>query len=135
MDNPLMEKKFCPFCLAYNDNYKFMHTTKSGKPSKTCICPSCNESFRLQSFHEINDMSIEEFGEWVAQYAYFGFWKKVKNFDEWICQKHWGVVPRKYRKLYSMAKRKYKKGAINQERCDAIWNKCKDQAYMNAWSV
>ena len=55
--------------------------------------------------------------------------------DEWICQKHWSVVPKKYRKLYSMAKRKYKKGQINEWRLFGIWTKCKDQAYKNAWSI
>lgn len=58
-----------------------------------------------------------------------------EGFDEWICQKHWSVVPVKYRKLYSMAKRKFKKGDIDEERLLSVWKKCKDQAFYNAWSV
>ena len=84
MSNIFYEKKFCPFCLAKHDNYMFMSTTKNGKPSKNCTCPSCKESFRLQSFHEINAMNTEEFAVWVANYAYWGFWKKVKNHQLWF---------------------------------------------------
>lgn len=58
-----------------------------------------------------------------------------KGFEEWICQKHWGAVPKKYRKLYSMAKRKFKRGEIDDNRIQSIWNKCKDQAFVRAWSV
>ena len=29
-------------------------------------------------------MDTKEFAVWVAEYAYFGFWKKVKNFQLWI---------------------------------------------------
>lgn len=57
------------------------------------------------------------------------------GYDEWICQKHWSVVPKKYRRLYAMAKRKFKKGHIDYERVQAIWVRCKDQAYKNAWTV
>ena len=52
---------------------------------------------------------------------------------EWICQKHWSAVPKKYRKLYSLAKRKFKRMEINNERLIVIWGKCKDQAFINAW--
>ena len=54
---------------------------------------------------------------------------------EWICQKHWIAVPKKYRKLYAKAKRKFNKGDINEKRITSIWQKCKDQAFMNAWST
>lgn len=61
--------------------------------------------------------------------------KNNAHFSEWICQKHWGAVPKKYRRLYAMAKRKYKRGSVTQERVWGIWDKCKDQAFMNAWCV
>lgn len=62
---------------------------------------------------------------------------RKKDFQnmEWICQKHWSVVPKKYRKLYSLAKRRYKKMLIDEKRVSTIWSKCKDQAIMNAWCV
>lgn len=57
------------------------------------------------------------------------------GFSEWICQKHWGAIPKNYRKLHAMANRKYKKGQINTARINRIWEKCKQQAYQHAWSV
>lgn len=61
--------------------------------------------------------------------------KNDGGFNEWICQKHWSVVPKSYRKLYSLAKRKYKKREINELRVQSIWIKCKDKAHMCAWSA
>ncbi len=61
--------------------------------------------------------------------------RKNDKFDEWICEKHWRVVPKRYRRLYSMAKRKFRKMQISQERIESIWIKCKDQAFINAWNV
>ena len=57
------------------------------------------------------------------------------GFTEWICSKHWAVIPKKYRRLHSMAGRKFKKGQISVERVNGIWNKCKDWAFRNAWSI
>lgn len=55
--------------------------------------------------------------------------------DEWICAKHWRVIPKKRRRLYSLIKRRYKAGKINWHRYWRAWEKIKDIAHQNAWSV
>jgi len=57
-----------------------------------------------------------------------------KNY-EWICQKHWAVIPKKRRKFYSLMRRRYNAGKVNKARYDLAWGKIKDIAHQNAWSV
>jgi hypothetical protein len=121
-ENPLMEKKFCPFCLEYDFNYKFMQTTKSRKPSKMCECPNCKERFRLQSFHDINKMSITEFAVWVAEYALLGhkqgFWSKVKNAEQWIQRMRMSGNGKEFWEKY----REIKPKQLSQEEENAKWD-------------
>lgn len=55
--------------------------------------------------------------------------------NEWICSKHWMAIPKKRRKFYSLMRRRYKAGKINQHRYDLAWQKIKGIALDNAWSV
>lgn len=62
-----------------------------------------------------------------------------KNFssgdDEWLCSKHWDAIPKKRRKFYGLMKRRFKAGKINHYRCWQAWEKIKELAHKNAWSV
>ena len=45
-------------------------------------------------------------------------------FAEWLCAKHWALVPRQMRQAYSRAKRKRK----SLEACLRLWRRCKAEA-------
>lgn len=51
-----------------------------------------------------------------------------KGFAEWICRRHWSVVPKSMRRAYSTVKRRRKTpAAINR-----IWRRCKAAAHNEA---
>jgi hypothetical protein len=52
-----------------------------------------------------------------------------KPYDEWICGKHWPLVPKKLRRLHSLAKRRNKPWPMR----DFLWNKCKTSAMAQAF--
>lgn len=46
------------------------------------------------------------------------------DFKEWICAKHWPLVPRDIRRAYARAKRRRK----SQNALWRLWNRCKTAA-------
>lgn len=50
------------------------------------------------------------------------------DFAEWICAKHWPLVPRQMRRAYASAMRRRKPAsAINR-----IWRRCREEAIAQA---
>jgi hypothetical protein len=57
--------------------------------------------------------------------------QKRGKHTEWICGKHWSVVPRNYRALYTKVKRRLKKNPDDERRwnqADRVWEACKRKA-------
>ncbi len=61
----------------------------------TCIAPGCRRSHR-------ND----------------------EGFAEWLCQKHWVMVPKATRRAYHRARRLRRKGAKSGDACARLWARC-----------
>lgn len=53
----------------------------------------------------------------------------AKGFDEWVCGKHWSTVPGSDRRLYTAAKRRWRRSPEKWGRVAArIWRRCRDAA-------
>lgn len=46
-------------------------------------------------------------------------------YNEWICGKHWSLVPKRLRRLYSLAKRRKKPASV----LGYLWGKCREAAF------
>lgn len=57
--------------------------------------------------------------------------------DEWICARHWPLVPAATRRLYSAAKRRLRK--FRTKKCAAVasrlWRRCKREAIERAAGI
>jgi len=67
-------KYLCPFCLHSGYIHLYEKRLASGKVSKRLHCPECNAEMRRESLTD--HKTIEEYAEWVFNYAMSGFWKK-----------------------------------------------------------
>jgi hypothetical protein len=85
----------CPFCLNYNELFKFIKNRGFFK------CPNCLNDMILITL--IKEMSIEEFARWVYGYRLSGFWQKVypnakawfkKLYDLGISKEFWNMYNR-----------------------------------------
>lgn len=56
--------------------------------------------------------------------------RAAEGTPEWVCGRHWPVVPRRLRALYAAAKRKWGRDPSprNAARCARIWKKCREAA-------
>lgn len=50
--------------------------------------------------------------------------KPLPRCTEWICGKHWPLVPKQFRRAYAHAKRRHKSDAV----LDRIWARCRRAA-------
>jgi hypothetical protein len=53
----------------------------------------------------------------------------MPQWDEWICQKHWTLVPRQMRRAYSHAKRRKKPVKVLVR----LWGRCKTAVYREVY--
>ena len=55
------------------------------------------------------------------------------TFSEWVCADHWRAVPKRYRLLYTAAKRRWRSDPSekNARRCERVWARCKSEAIMS----
>lgn len=53
-----------------------------------------------------------------------------EGFSEWICGKHWPLVPKRWRRYLTAAKRAWRRSPseANAARCDRLWRRCRDEA-------
>ncbi|MCS4088866.1 hypothetical protein [Rhizobium sp. BK176] len=78
----------------------------------SCCIPHCKRTRRHDPDLVVVDGRVLDFG------------------DEWICQKHWSVLPPALRREHVTAKRKVKRlGDMESEIASAtVWRRCKDKA-------
>lgn len=57
--------------------------------------------------------------------------------EEWICPRHWPLVPAEARRIYSAAKRRLRK--LQNQKCAAVaarlWRRCKREAIERAAGI
>lgn len=70
----------CPFCLYKAQLKVFFISNKKGISQKRAQCPDCNNTMQMNSLY--NDMTIEQYAEWVFGYRRSGFWQKCP-FNTW----------------------------------------------------
>lgn len=60
-----------------------------------------------------------------------------EGFSEWICRRHWMMVPKRWRRWYGIARRRARKFDIlvDQNRANSIWDKCKAAAIEAAGGI
>lgn len=65
---------YCPFCLHKAKMIDFRIRKGDGYSKEMVLCPDCNNRMMIRSL--ANDMTIEEYAEWVFRYSLNGFWGK-----------------------------------------------------------
>ena len=61
---------------------------------------------------------------------------KAGEFDEWVCGKHWSAVPRDLRRLYTVAKRRWRRDPAKWGRvCSRLWERCREAAIDRAMGI
>lgn len=61
---------------------------------------------------------------------------KPGRFTEWICQKHWSSVPAADRRLWTAAKRRWRRHPEKWGRvASRIWRRCRDAAIEIAMGI
>jgi len=63
--------------------------------------------------------------------------KRLDAHHEWICGKHWSLVPRAYRRAYARAKRRFKvRQTLLLWKCSGmLWSRCKRAAIERAVGI
>ena len=52
--------------------------------------------------------------------------RNVEGFDEWICQRHWSLVPQQLRRVHNRIRRLRRNGSpVSTKRAGHIWERCK----------
>lgn len=46
------------------------------------------------------------------------------DFTEWLCARHWALVPKETRRAYHRARRLWRKGAKSGHACARLWARC-----------
>lgn len=55
--------------------------------------------------------------------------------EEWICSKHWPLVPKRLRRLHGMCKRALKQGRDVWDVAERTWERCKRAAIEAAGGI
>jgi len=66
----------CPFCLYFGKIKEFLVSTKKGISQYRAKCPECQNGMLIRSL--LQEMTVEEYAEWVYNYVENGFWQKCK---------------------------------------------------------
>jgi len=75
-DHSTEEQVLCPFCLHIGKIKEFLVSTKKGISQYRAKCPECQNGMLIRSL--LQEMTVEEYAEWVYNYVADGFWQKCK---------------------------------------------------------